>query len=152
LCFKRRYIVSRKKKSGATAGKEPHPSQKEAPKSKGRWIYIALPVLALIVIVVGAGWLLTGSSDVDPAALSDAESTGPREIRLASVSQLSDKLKEAPPVVQEAYRFAIANPDVLSKMPCYCSCGNVGHTSNLDCFASEINADGSVVFDYHGLG
>ena len=144
--------MSKKKKSGATAGNEPRPSQKETPKSKGKWIYIALPVLALIVIVVGAGWLLTGSSDADPVGPSDAESTGPREIRLAPVSQLSDKVKEAPPVVQEAYRFAIANPETLSKFPCYCSCGNVGHTSNLDCFASEINADGSVVFDYHGLG
>ena len=144
--------MSRKKKSGATAGKEPLPSQKETPKTQARWIYVVLPVLALIVIGVGAGLLLTGSSDADPVGPSDAESTGPREIRLASVSQLSDKIKEAAPVVQEAYRFAIANPDTLSQFPCFCGCGNVGHTSNLDCFASEINADGSVVFDYHGLG
>jgi len=144
--------VTRKKQSGATAGKELGPRQKGTPKRKGRWIYIVIPVLAVILIGVGGAWLLAGPSDTDPVGPSDAESTGPREIRLASVSQLSDKVKEAPPVVQEAYRFAMANPDTLSKFPCYCSCGNVGHKSNLDCFVSEINADGSVVFDYHSLG
>lgn len=135
--------MTRKKQSGATAGKELRPRQKETPKRKGRWIYIVLPLLALILIGVGGVWLLTGPSDTDSA--------GP-EIRLASVSQLSDKVRKAPPVVQEAYRFAIANPDTLSKFPCFCNCGNMGHESNLDCFASEFNADGSVVLDYHALG
>ena len=144
--------MTRRKQSSATAGKEPRPSQKGTPKRKVRWIYIALPVLALIVIGVGGVWLLTGSSNTDSVGSGGTEATGPREIQLASVSQLSDKVKEAPPVVQEAYRFAIANPDALSKFPCFCNCGNMGHESNLDCFVSEINADGSVVFDYHALG
>ena len=144
--------MSRRKRSGASAGKEPRPGQRGTPKRKGSWIYVALPVLALIVIGVASGWLLTSSSDTDSAGAGDPGSAGPKEIRLAPVSQLSDKVREAAPAVQEAYRFAIANPDTLSKFPCFCGCGNVGHESNLDCFASEFNADGSVVLDDHALG
>lgn len=110
-------------------------------KGLGKWLYVAIPILA--ALLVSGGWLL--------ARQGDAGSTGPK-IRLAPVSQLSEKVRRAPPVVQEAYRFAIANPEVLAKLPCYCGCGSMGHTSNLDCFVREFNSDGSVVFDYHAFG
>lgn len=142
----------KKKKPGANAGNESRPGQKDTPSGKGKWMRMALPLLALIVIGVAAGWLLTGPSRTDSAGSSNVDSAGPKEIQLVSFSQLPDKVRKAPPVVQEAYRFALSNPETLSKLPCYCSCGNVGHESNLDCFASEINDDGSVVFDYHALG
>ena len=35
---------------------------------------------------------------------------------------------------QGAYAFALARPDVLQWLPCYCGCGRMGHGSNLDCF------------------
>ena len=41
-------------------------------------------------------------------------------IRLAPVSDLLPELRSLPPEVQEAYRFALANPDILEKIPCYC--------------------------------
>lgn len=75
----------------------------------------------------------------------------PEGVSLAPVSLLSEKVKEAPSVVREAYRFAIANLDTLSKIPCYCGCGAVGHQSNLDCFVDQVNADGSVVLDDHAF-
>ena len=53
---------------------------------------------------------------------------------------------------EEAYRFALANPDVLKQIPCYCGCGVVGHTSNYDCYVAEINDDGSAILDSHGFG
>jgi hypothetical protein len=74
------------------------------------------------------------------------------QIQLAPSSLLPKKVRKAPPVVQEAYRFAIANPQVLSKLPCYCGCGGVGHTSDLDCFIEEFEPDGSIVFGYHAFG
>lgn len=55
-------------------------------------------------------------------------------------------------MVQEAYRMAIANPEILEKYPCYCGCGKMGHQSNLDCFVHDVNPDGSIVFDDHALG
>jgi hypothetical protein len=35
---------------------------------------------------------------------------------------------------EEAYAFAMASPQVLQWMPCYCGCEAMGHGSNLDCF------------------
>ena len=109
-------------------------------KGLGRWLYVAIPVLAAVLI--GGGWFLARRGDT---------ATG-REIELAPVSQLSQQVRSAPPVVQEAYRFAIANPEVLSKLPCYCGCGSMGHESNLDCFIQEFNPGGSIVFDDHAFG
>jgi hypothetical protein len=86
------------------------------------------------------------------ACQSDAAAPEAQEVQLAPASQLSAQVRSAPPVVQEAYRFAIANPDVLSKLPCYCGCGNMGHMSNLDCFVQEVKGDGSIVFESHALG
>jgi hypothetical protein len=48
-------------------------------------------------------------------------------LNLAAVSELSPDIQQLSPEVQEAYRFALANPDVLDKIPCYCGCGGVGH-------------------------
>ena len=107
----------------------------------GKWLYV-LFLLAVLLIGVGGGWLLARRGDTD--------STGP-EIQLAPVSQLPEKVRRAPPVVQEAYRFAIANPDVLARIPCYCGCGSMGHTSDLDCFIQEFKPDGSIVFGYHAF-
>ncbi len=77
-------------------------------------------------------------------------SAGSREIVLAPLAQMPDFVQSAPANVQEAYRFAVANPDILEKMPCYCGCGGVGHTSNLDCYVKAYQADGSVAeFDNH---
>ena len=74
------------------------------------------------------------------------------ELTLAPVSALPDFVQDAPPQVQEAYRFAIANPDVLRAFPCYCGCGAVGHQSNLDCYIKEVRSDGSIEFEDHAFG
>ena len=110
-------------------------------KGLGRWLYV-LPLLAALLIGVGGGWFL--------ARRGDAGSTGP-EIQLAPISQLPEKVRRAPPVVQEGYRFAIANPEVLAKLPCYCGCGSMGHKSDLDCFIQEFKPDGTIVFGYHAF-
>jgi hypothetical protein len=62
------------------------------------------------------------------------------------------KFHEAAPTVQEAYRYAVANPDVMRYMPCFCGCGAQGHTSNLDCYVADLRQDGSVVLDPMSFG
>ena len=109
-------------------------------KGLGRWLYV-LPLLAALLIGVGGGWFLARRGDT---------ATGP-EIQLAPISQLPEKVRRAPPVVQEGYRFAIANPEVLAKLPCYCGCGSMGHKSDLDCFIQEFKPDGTIVFGYHAF-
>ncbi len=74
-----------------------------------------------------------------------------REIELAPISSLPPELAGVAPRIQEAYRFALANREILRQIPCYCGCGQVGHASNLDCYVQQVNPDGSVVFDRHSL-
>jgi hypothetical protein len=71
---------------------------------------------------------------------------------LAPVSNLPQEMQAAPVNVREAYQFALANPEILKQVPCYCGCDAIGHTSNLDCFVDEIGVDGSATFDSHALG
>jgi hypothetical protein len=74
------------------------------------------------------------------------------ELMLAPESALPDFVNDAPPQVKEAYRFAIANPDVLSAFPCYCGCGAVGHQNNLQCYIKEVRSDGAIEFENHAFG
>jgi hypothetical protein len=73
-------------------------------------------------------------------------------VELAPLSTLSEELQQAPVHIQEAYRFAVANPELLQQIPCYCGCGVVGHMSNYDCYIAGMNPDGSPQFDTHGFG
>ncbi len=75
-----------------------------------------------------------------------------RAAKIAPVSQLSPAAQEAPTRVREAYQFAVANPDLMKQIPCYCGCGTMGHTSNYACYVKEAKPDGSVNFDDHALG
>lgn len=86
-------------------------------------------------------------------ATSPPSPSGGGEPKLAPESVLPDYIRDnAPPQVKEAYRFAVANPDVLKQYPCYCGCGSVGHMSNLDCYIKEVRSGGAVVFDDHAFG
>lgn len=51
---------------------------------------------------------------------------------------------------EEAYAFALSAPDALQWIPCYCGCGAMGHTSNLDCFFKRTMAGlSSLDFEEH---
>lgn len=69
-------------------------------------------------------------------------------LKMAPLSQLPAKMQNAPTRVREAYQFAIANPDALKNVPCYCGCGAIGHTSNYACYYNEAKQS----FDEHALG
>jgi hypothetical protein len=91
--------------------------------------------------------LLIFSATISACGGSDDE-----ELTLAPESALPEFVQDAPPQVREAYRFAIANPDVLKDFPCYCGCGSMGHESNLGCYVKETRPDGTLVFENHALG
>jgi len=73
-------------------------------------------------------------------------------LNMASMDLMPAEVRSAPVTVQEAYRFNVANPDVMKDIPCYCGCGDIGHTSNYDCYVSSVDQTGNLVFDNHALG
>lgn len=104
----------------------------------------------LLLVVLGAAGCAGGGSTGMQAASTPAAS--PIELSLASLSAMPGFVQEAPPSVQEAYRFAVANPEVMHKIPCYCGCGAMGHQDNLGCYVKEFRPDGSIEFDNHATG
>lgn len=104
------------------------------------------PRLAFLVVLL----LLTAAVII--GACGDAASPAAAELKLAPESELPDFVSQAAPQVKEAYRFAMANPDVLSDFPCYCGCGSMGHKNNLQCYIKEVRADGSFEFENHAFG
>ena len=81
-----------------------------------------------------------------------SNSTASQDLKMAPMSDMPAEVQKAAVSVQEAYQFAVANPDALKNVPCYCGCGAAGHTSNYSCYVKEVKASGEVVFDQHALG
>lgn len=101
--------------------------------------------LSLLLVIL----TLTLSGALSACSTQEAEHPFP----MASMDHMPAEVQSAPVTVQQAYQFAVANPDVMHELPCYCGCGPIGHTSNYSCYVAEQNADGSVkTFDNHALG
>lgn len=95
-------------------------------------------VSAVLLIVVLTPTLIATGCATDPS----------HSLKMASLSDLPAKMQNAPTRVREAYQFAFANPDALKNVPCYCGCGDIGHTSNYSCYYNEAKK----TFDEHALG
>ncbi len=96
--------------------------------------------------------LLTLTVSLGLSACSGKAAPVEHTFPLADIADMPADVQQAPAVVQDAYRFAVANPEVLTQIPCYCGCGGMGHTSNYSCYVAGENADGSLEFDGHALG
>ncbi len=97
--------------------------------------------LALLIVVLSPSLLTVGCA-ANPA----------HDLKMAPMNMLPTQMQNAPTRVREAYQFAVANPDALKNVPCYCGCGAMGHTSNYSCYVKESKANGTTVFDEHALG
>ena len=71
---------------------------------------------------------------------------------MAPMAGMPGEVRSAPITVQQAYQFAVANPDTLEQIPCYCGCGAIGHSSNYDCYVQNTDTTNGVTFDEHALG
>ena len=85
------------------------------------------------------------------SACSTSKSTDVHSLNMTSMDQMPVEVQSAPGTVQAAYQFASANPDVMKNIPCYCGCGNVGHSSNYSCYVSAVDDKGKFTFDNHAL-
>ena len=53
------------------------------------------------------------------------------------------------PKGRTAYAAALAQPDLLTPLPCYCGCAGMEHRSNLDCFFQRREVKGSYTYEEH---
>lgn len=71
---------------------------------------------------------------------------------MASMDGMPAEVKTAPVTVQQAYQYAVANPEIIKEFPCYCGCGKMGHTSNYSCYVVDVDSAGKITYDTHALG
>ncbi|BCY16609.1 MAG: hypothetical protein HPY59_14735 [Anaerolineae bacterium] len=102
-----------------------------------RWFIFLVALLPIVSLLSGC---------------SASSSTADQDLNMAPMSDMPVDVQKAAVSVQEAYQFAVANPDALQNVPCYCGCGAAGHTSNYSCYVKEVKSSGEVVFDQHALG
>jgi hypothetical protein len=102
----------------------------------------AFALVALLILSIG----LAGCS---PESKTGATN---HDFAMAPLAEMPAEVQQAPIAVQQAYRFAVANPELLKQIPCYCGCGAMGHTSNYSCYVAGTGADGEVIYDSHALG
>jgi len=105
---------------------------------KYRWLSLFVLFAVLSGTLVGCG--------------SSAASTADHDLAMAPMSDMPMEVQSAPLVTRQAYQFAVANPETMKHIPCYCGCGAMGHTSNYSCYVAAVDAKGAVKFDNHALG
>lgn len=101
--------------------------------------------LLLILILLLTSSLLAGCG-------SSASHEAEYSFAMAPLAEMLEMVQNAPVRVHEAYQFAVANPDILQHIPCYCGCGSMGHTSDYSCYVADEAADGTLTFETHALG
>ena len=103
--------------------------------------------LALQATLAASGLALVGcSSGLVGGGADDSLVAWPAEDRWPEL------FLQASTRVQETYRFAVANQGLLQWMPCFCGCGELGHTSNASSYVQETRSDGSVLLDSMSFG
>ena len=97
----------------------------------------------LVIIVALVGTTISACS---------TSSSSEVHLAMSPLDQMPMDVQSAPVAVQEAYQFASINPDIMKDIPCYCGCGDIGHTSNYSCYVSGVDDKGKIAFDNHALG
>jgi hypothetical protein len=99
----------------------------------------------LLILVIIAVLLSTTLTACSGSILSNMD------LKMHPISKFPDNIRQSPVEVRQAYQFAVANPDLIGAVPCYCGCAGVGHDSNYKCYVADVDQDGEVLYDYHGL-
>ena len=103
--------------------------------------WAALLVISLVLVPGAAGCSAEHgtSATVTPAVGRGATHTMPNGTTMTA-EEMDANWAARPAYVrqnqhtQNAYAYAMDAWNVIQWMPCYCGCGAMGHTSNLDCY------------------
>jgi hypothetical protein len=107
-------------------------------------LYRLLPLTLAMLLIMSLA--LAGCS------AEGKEGTASHDFTMAPLTDMPSEVQQAPVTVQQAYQFAVANPEILKQIPCYCGCGAMGHSSNYSCYVVGAGSDGEVIYDNHALG
>ncbi len=140
-----------------------------APRPR-RLAALAAPLLIVVLALGGvvAGCSNSGGASADPGVTAAAVDSAPTaaavtqaEVPMGAMTMPTaeevtatwkvrpDYVKALPAEWQGAYSFALARPDVLQWLPCYCGCTAMDHRSNLDCFFQRREVRGSYQYEEH---
>ena len=95
----------------------------------------------LLAIAILAGIALTGCGGGETAVT--------HSYFLAPLVEMPADVQHSGHRIQEAYQFAVANPEVADEIPCYCGCNGMGHTSLYACYVAGVDENGVMQFDNH---
>lgn len=108
-------------------------------------LFKTLKIFFILLTIGMLGLSLSGCA-------SHPQAAGSGNLHMMSMDQMPAEVQSAPVAVQQAYQFAVANPDVMQHIPCYCGCGRIGHKSNYDCYVQGVDSNNHITFDNHALG
>jgi hypothetical protein len=101
------------------------------------------------LLIAAAGAVVAACAPVSYAAPS---ATGrPASLAIPAKDVWPLQYRQASAASKDAYAFAMAHPEILHYMPCFCGCGLEGHRDNYDCFIREQTGPGTYLLDPHGL-
>ena len=125
--------------------KERKRHQKRSWRHRGRVISAGVLVGAVILLV----GMAVGVGRAPQEGKVRVTASGDRLHRVPA-GQLPAFAASESPLVQNDYRYAVAHPDTLGYIPCYCGCDRFGHRHNGDCYVQARHSDGTVTFTSHG--
>jgi hypothetical protein len=111
------------------------------------------PILTAFTLVSGCSASVEQSSKEEHSSGQHKEQSAPvLTYKIGSNDWSSITTYSESQKVLEAYQFAVAHPEVLNYMPCYCGCYEEdSHTSNTNCFVDNVKED-TVTLDTMGFG
>ena len=112
-----------------------------------RWLLSLMPVIVLLAVFG------TGTTGCTSSASQHTVGKPERPYTMDDVAKNQHQVKLPSYVtadLQDVYEYAVAHPDKLQYMPCYCGCGLTSqHKNNTECYIAGVDKDGMIVFDNH---
>lgn len=98
-------------------------------------------IVAALTIALFASSLVTACSS----------GTASTDENLPAIHTMPMEVQQAERRVQQAYQLAVAHPETLQSIPCYCGCVDIGHKNNYECYVEGVSDAGEVTYDLHAV-
>lgn len=100
----------------------------------GSLLILAFAIFAAPGVAGCAGDAPAATWTHQPVVAPSVTPVDPAQHAMAAAWAARPAYVRADPRTEAAYAYAMAEPEVLRWMPCYCGCGAMGHGDNGDCF------------------